>query len=245
MVQTTRRRPAAVTFDCWGTLLVEKHPGETHARRVQAVVDTAARAGRVLAASEARRALDAGWSRHFQLWEGGVASGAAEIAGWSLAAIGLTEGHLQGALASRLAEATLESDVRALEGARDSLARLDAEGVRLALVCDTGFSPGRVVRKLLAREGLGELLSVQVYSDEAGVPKPHRRVFELALRELGHEPEQALHVGDLRRTDVAGGRGAGLGTVRIRAHYDDPAPLPEADAVADSHGQLRELLDLE
>jgi FMN phosphatase YigB (HAD superfamily) len=50
-------------------------------------------------------------------------------------------------------------------------------------------------------------------------------------------------VGDLRRTDVSGGRGAGMGTIRIRAHYDDPIALPDADAVADSHAHLQEILD--
>jgi putative hydrolase of the HAD superfamily len=84
---------------------------------------------------------------------------------------------------------------------------------------------------------------VLVFSDEAGVPKPNRRVFELALGPLGVHPERALHVGDLRRTDVAGARALGMRSVRIRAHYDDPGPEPDADHVADSHAALRELLE--
>ena len=136
----------------------------------------------------------------------------------------------------------LYEETRSLEGARATLERLRERGIRRALVCDTGFSPGRVVRHLLDRNGLLELLEVQIFSDEAGVPKPHPSLFRAALEPLGVEPPSAVHVGDLRRTDVAGGRGVGMGTVRIRDHYDDTTDHPEADAVADSHAHLRRIL---
>jgi FMN phosphatase YigB (HAD superfamily) len=58
-------------------------------------------------------------------------------------------------------------------------------------------------------------------------------------------PERALHVGDLRRTDVAGGRAVGMATVRIRFRHDDDSELPDADHVVDSHAELAELLGLE
>jgi putative hydrolase of the HAD superfamily len=95
-----------------------------------------------------------------------------------------------------------------------------------------------VVRRLLERADLFPLLEVVVFSDEAGVPKPHPRVFQQALAPLGVAPDEAPHVGDLRRTDVAGARGAGLGSVRIRQHHDHRSELPEADRVADTQAQL-------
>jgi putative hydrolase of the HAD superfamily len=132
--------------------------------------------------------------------------------------------------------------VAALDGARELLARLVEQGVHCALVCDTGLTPGRVVRQHLDRLGLLEYLAVQVFSDEVGAPKPDRRTFEAALRPLGVAPENALHVGDLRRTDVAGARGLGMTTVRIRARHDDTSALPEADFVVESHAELFALL---
>ena len=113
------------------------------------------------------------------------------------------------------------------------------------LVCDTGFTPGRSVRRLLESAGLLELLEVQVFSDEVGVPKPDPRTFLAALEPLGVAPQKALHVGDLRRTDVAGAREFGMGTVRIAAHHDDKSELPEADAVAESYAEVRKLLGLD
>jgi hypothetical protein len=35
-----------------------------------------------------------------------------------------------------------------------------------------------------------------------------------------------------------------MATVRIRGHHDDVSDLPDADAVADSHGHLLEILGL-
>jgi putative hydrolase of the HAD superfamily len=231
-------RIRAVTFDCWSTLLYERDPAASHVRRVEAV---AAHAG--VSEPDARRALDTAWGRHLELWSAGVASGAAEMAGWALAALGRAPapGSAE-ALARGLAEASLEAEVLPLEGALRTLETLAQAGVRRALICDTGFSPGRVVRRLLDRAGLLGLLEVTVFSDEAGVPKPHPRVFQQALGPLAVAAGEALHVGDLRRTDVAGARGAGLGSVRIRQHHDDRSELPEADHVADTHAELLDLL---
>ena len=61
-------------------------------------------------------------------------------------------------------------------------------------------------------------------------------------RALDDAPHRAVHVGDLRRTDVAGARGVGMASVRLRSHHDDTDPLQEADYVADSHADLRDLL---
>jgi putative hydrolase of the HAD superfamily len=134
------------------------------------------------------------------------------------------------------------AEIAALEGARETLEWLAAAGLRRALVCDTGFTPGRVVRQLLDRTGLLDLLEVLAFSDEVGVPKPEARIFEHALGPLATLPAAALHVGDLRRTDIAGARRLGMRTVRIRDHFDDPSEHLEADHVADSHAHLRELL---
>ena len=143
------------------------------------------------------------------------------------------------------AEASLGGEVRALPGALATLERLERAGIRRALICDTGFSPGRVVRQLLARLELLDPLEVHVFSDEMGVSKPHPRMFERALTALATDPADAVHVGDLRRTDVAGARAFGMHSVRICDHYDDTSSHPEADEVAESHAHLRQILGLE
>jgi len=237
------RRLEAVTFDCWNTLLRERDFRVARAVRAAALVEVARSAGAALSDEDAATALARAFDRHVELWERGVASGAPEIAQWALDAVGVGGADAARLLAPRLEEASLGGGSEALPGAGDVLERLRSLGVRTALVCDTGLSPGRVVRELLARAGLLSLLEVQVFSNEIGVPKPHPRVFEAALRPLGVRAGRAVHVGDLRRTDVQGGRGYGMGTVRIRAVFDDGAPFPDADAVIDAHDELADALE--
>jgi len=237
--------PRAITFDCWNTLLVEEDWPRAHAMRVTALHDVAAEAGLEVAWEDAGRAFDSAWGHHQKLWCGGIASGSREIAKWSLESLALpTAGPVFEHLVQLFEEASHTSHVKALDGARELLGSLVAADVPCGLVCDTGLTPGRRVRILLDRAGLLEALATQVFSDEVGVPKPAELCFTAALEALGVSPEHALHVGDLRRTDVAGGRAVGMQTVRIRDRYDDTGDGDDADYVITSHTELRAALEL-
>jgi putative hydrolase of the HAD superfamily len=178
-----------------------------------------------------------------RLWREGVSSGAAEIAVWALAELGLRDPHpALEHLTRSFEEASHSGSVQALPDARETLEALAGRGVRRALVCDTGLTPGRVVRGHLKRLGLLDLLEVTVFSGEIGVPKPDPRAFLAALDPLGVDPQSAMHVGDLRRTDVAGARGLGMLTVRIRARHDDMSALPDADYVVGSLAELEAII---
>jgi predicted kinase len=79
------RRPSAVTFDCWNTLLYEADWETAHALRVTELQAAAREAGRDVSRQEAQVAFDAGWERHTRLWREGETTGAREVALWSLA----------------------------------------------------------------------------------------------------------------------------------------------------------------
>ncbi len=134
--------------------------------------------------------------------------------------------------------------VLAVPGAAAALEFLTLAGVRCALICDTGLTPGDVVRHHLERLGILEYLEVCIFSDEVGVPKPDPRVFRAALEPFGVQPADAVHGGAVRRTDVAGARGFGMARLRIRARNDDRSELPEADGVVDSHAELLQAFGL-
>jgi putative hydrolase of the HAD superfamily len=233
-----------VTFDCWNTLLTETNWHVAHGLRVEELRRAALEAGRSVSQEEAGHAFDVAWSHHMEVWAEGRASGAREVAEQGLAELGLEDPHpALEHLIRTFEDASHSSDVRALDGARETLLALERAGVACALVCDTGLTPGRVVRRHLDREGLLGALTVQAFSDEVGAPKPDERTFAAALDPIGVAPEQAFHVGDLRRTDVAGARALGMTSIRIRQLYDDdPSPHPEAHHVVDSHSDLLSLL---
>jgi putative hydrolase of the HAD superfamily len=235
--------PGAVTFDCWNTLLREERWHEAHALRVQVLRDAACEAGAPVEAEAAASAFDRAWARHMDLWAEGVATSASHVAGWALLDLGIAVAEpVLGHLVARFEEASHTSRVVALDGAVETLTRLARVGVPMALICDTGLTPGRVVRRHLDRLDLLEPLQAQLFSDEVGVPKPDERIFRSALAALGVTARGSVHVGDLRRTDVAGARNIGMTSVRLFATHDDATSLPDADYVIDSHASLWEVL---
>ncbi len=240
---TPENPPKAVTFDCWQTLIYEARWEIAHGLRVAALEQAARTAGLDLAPDEARLAFDAAWGRHMDLWSRQVATGAREVAHWALEEVGLDpHGAAFDPLLQAFEEASHSGEVCMIEGARETLTQLEAAGVGCALICDTGLTPGRVVRQLLDRHGLLAPLRETIFSDEWSLPKPHPRVFEAALAALGVSASEAFHVGDLRRTDVAGARAVGMGTIRLTAANDDSTPLADADHVARSHAEVRRIL---
>src|SRR5699024_4978650 len=98
---------------------------------------------------------------------------------------------------------------------------------------------GRGVREILTRYGVGSLLGPSAYSDEIGVRKPGRAIFEAALAGLDLDRADVVYVGDKSLNDGAGGREAGIGTVcLLRGGKDDEEQLAAALAAGDPHHVL-------
>ena len=98
------------------------------------------------------------------------------------------------------------------DGTLETLSTLTKSGYSLALISNT-FAPGLVHDAQLAEAKLLEWLPLRFYSCEMGYRKPHRRIFEAALRRMGVRPSQAVMVGDRMDTDIKGGQRAGLTTI--------------------------------
>lgn len=106
----------------------------------------------------------------------------------------------------------------------DTLARLRADGVRLAVVSNWDVS----LHDVLERTDLRRLVDTVVISAVEGVAKPDPAIFRIALAKLG--VSEAVHVGDSLEHDVAGARAAGLEAVLVVR--DDAVAPPGVRAVA-------------
>ncbi|MCH2172828.1 HAD family hydrolase [Myxococcota bacterium] len=126
------------------------------------------------------------------------------------------------------------------------LARL-GERVRLGLC--SNFTHAPTAHFVLETAGLATHLDGVVISETHGLRKPHPEIFKSVLAELEVAPDEALHVGDSLRADVAGAAALGIRTVWITRRIPDPeAALGEHSGPAPDHqiadlGELRELLD--
>ena len=117
-------------------------------------------------------------------------------------------------IVARFEEGILEHPPVLIAGAREALSSL-ARRYRLGIISDVGFSPGRVLKQVLADNDLLDFFDSLVFSDEAGRAKPHIEVFERTSRSLSAEPGAMVHVGDLERTDIMGAKQAGFRAIRF------------------------------
>lgn len=232
----------AVTYDCWSTLIYERDPARGFQRRVADFCELLREAGQDVIPARAQLALQQAWKSLGARWMAGEYSGASDVARWALEPFGLEDTACVEQLTLRLQRPQSTDAIAVLGGAKEALVTLRDAGLRLGLVCDTGLTPGVQIRELLRSAELLPLFETLAFSDEVGVPKPHSSIFASALEPLAVSPKEAVHVGDIRRTDVAGGRAFGMGTIRIRDHHDDRSDYPEADAVADSHAHVLRIL---
>ncbi|MFN8597658.1 MAG: HAD family hydrolase [Anaerolineae bacterium] len=121
-----------------------------------------------------------------------------------------------------------------LDGARETIGRL-AQRYKLGVISDSGLSCGKTLREFLIRDGLIDCFTYLSFSDEVGVSKPHARIFHYTLERLGAQPNEAVHIGDLTRSDIAGAKAVGMWAVRLAANYDDADRSVLPDAVVYSY----------
>ncbi|KAA1049803.1 pyrimidine 5'-nucleotidase [Pseudocitrobacter sp. 73] len=112
--------------------------------------------------------------------------------------------------------------------------------VKMGIITN-GFTSLQQIR--LERTGFRNHFDLLIISEEVGVAKPDRRIFDHA-RELAGKPDPSriLMVGDTAASDILGGMNAGWSTCWLNAHQQ---PLPEGikpDYTVSSLSELELLL---
>ncbi len=148
------------------------------------------------------------------------------------------------ALADYFDRSLLEADPgpTLIDGAAEAVHRL-AQRYRLGVISDSGLSTGSTLRQFLKRDGILDSFTCTTFSDEVGVSKPHTRIFQLTLDRLGAQPHEAVHLGDLTHSDIAGAKAIGMYAVRLTANYDDTNRSVEPDAIVNSYAEFEAWLE--
>ncbi len=231
----------AVTFDFWNTIARVPKGAMTEARR-RAVLAACEEGEAMVEAEVLTESLEEVGQHWERSWGEGVHLHPREGGEMLVRALGVED-----AVGERVIEAFLgagrEVELELAPDIGPALEALSGRGVRIGIVCDVGFSGGELLRGLLADAGLLGYFGGWAFSDEIGHYKPAPQAFEAALGSLGARPQEAIHVGDLRRTDVAGAAAVGMRTARYRGMHDDAGEGPEADFVVDAHLELVELTE--
>ncbi|MFN2425098.1 MAG: HAD family hydrolase [Candidatus Binatia bacterium] len=127
--------------------------------------------------------------------------------------------------ASRMAALHMDTLARAVvcpPGRAELLRRL-ARSYRLALL--SNFDDGVTARRVLAEAGIASYFDVIVISEEEGLRKPSRELFERTCTRLAVPASDCLYIGDTLVEDIEGATGAGLSALWVRsAAARDTAP---------------------
>lgn len=229
----------AITFDFWSTLYhYIKSPRGRQRRYIQAALATIGRDD--LTEEQLVAGMKHGWDRWEHIWRTEHRTpGASE---WLQSVLDHIDVTMPAAIFEQTADvlkrSVLSESTVPIEGVPQALAWL-SKRYRLGIISDTGLATGQVLRALLQRDGLLSYFSHLVFSDEFGHSKPDPAVFHAALGGLNAQPHEAVHIGDLRHTDIFGARGVGMGTIRYAGVRDDcDADYAEADVVARSYDEV-------
>jgi putative hydrolase of the HAD superfamily len=97
------------------------------------------------------------------------------------------------------------------EDVPDVLRELHASGLKIGLISNTQ----RSLTAFQTHFALEGIFTAAVSSFDHGYMKPHRSIFEAALRQVDVAPHEAMMVGDSVPADIAGARGMGMRAVLV------------------------------
>ena len=236
----------AITFDYWNTLVWEER-GHMRGLRIEAWAGLLEEAGFACERSLLDAVFDESWTRYVEHWTSNQQYEAVTAAEELLERLGFEvprDVRLQ--LVEAFTSAGTQATLHLTDGVADCLRALKDGGLRIGIICDVGMTASTILRAHLDKHGVLELFDHWSFSDEVGHYKPSPVIFEHALAGLGGvSPDRVAHVGDIRRTDIAGARDMGMVAVRYTGVSDDVTQTdPEGDVVISHHRELVPALGL-
>ena len=237
---------SVVTFDLWQTLILDRRDlGLARTQiRLEGTRDALARFGEDYDLEHIREAYQGCYRQCQQIRNEGLDVSFREQ-------VGIFIDNISTDLTNRLNRDTTEEIVRVYADsflvhppavhvdALTVLGDLKAMGLSLALISNTGMTPGATFRDFMETEKMLSYFDALTFSDEVKLSKPSKEIFLMTLRSMGASPAQAVHVGDHLVNDVVGAKRSGLTTVWITGFYDGeqpPGPESEPDATVASLG---------
>lgn len=231
----------AVTFDFWGTLYDNQ---EARPIRMAQLRDYLGREGRHVPDGHLGEAYDHAHHVAHDSWrEEHRSLSTASRVDTMLGYLGIeVSPGLRREITREFEEALLKMPPRPVPGVHRLLHELRERELRIGLISDTGITPGRVLRQVMAHDGLLPLFKHCTFSNEVGRAKPHPFPFQRTLEALKTTAQSATHIGDLPTTDIAGAKRVGMRAVLFTGVTGRPDDNGGADALLGSYGDVRAAL---
>lgn len=201
----------AVTFDLWGTLILDLDGYDCKVRVKREELLYNAVKGKI-SKDELVNALEQSWL-HIQ----SIRETLRDVPTSEQIQILQALLNVDADLEKPYTEAVLHLPPRINPCAKEVLTHLNT---RIGLISNTGRTPGTVLRSVLSTLGILEFFDVTLFSNEVGYLKPHPAIFKEASRTLGVPLSQMLHVGDDTDTDIQGALQTGMQALLVETPSD-------------------------
>ena len=234
----------AITFDFWQTLYAdsEKNWRDRQAIRVKrchAYLNSRGYAcslvGVEFGLEEAYNLVMSLWHQHKGISVKGCMQRFAEVLELRLDMVDIDQ------LIECLGAAFLEAPPRMIAHVKPVVSRL-SENYPLGIISDSALTPGSFARQLMARDGILKCFSAFTFSDETDYTKPQIVQFHSTLTKLDAEPAEAVHIGDIFRTDIVGAKNAGMKAIRFSGFNKGDGEDTLSDAVVDDYRKLETVI---
>jgi putative hydrolase of the HAD superfamily len=113
----------------------------------------------------------------------------------------------------------------------EKLLQQASENCKLGLVSNFTYAP--VVHSSLRKLHISRFFNAIIVSGDLGWRKPHKLVFEEALRRLHVDASETVYVGDSPLEDIKGAKNAGLRTIFVSSQFNKVHDLAACGVQAD------------
>lgn len=222
-----------ITFDLWNTLISNTPEDARRFKRLRTkgIIEAFLSKGIKISEEKVGKALDLCFKKCWDLWGENIDCSSQDQIQILTDFLPNFDENLTPDLLKRMEEAYTESVLKSpsdlVEGSVEILKYLKNEKYKLGLICNTGRSPGKVLRKLMEHYQVLGYFDVLSFSDELRIRKPDPEIFLFTLKNLKSSPSNSIHIGDELQTDVKGAREAGMIAVHFNktsSHHQEIQP---------------------
>lgn len=238
-----------ISIDFWDTLVDGRTGGSKRRNyRIQALREIADKAGKTLSDEEIKQTLQATSSRFHEIWFGEQRTMTLkELIYFTTNKLGFKPTLKETEwLAQKFDDSLWEGPPVIIPSTKDIIPQL-TENYQLAIISDTMFSSGKILRQYLENNKLLRYFNSFVFSDEVGYSKPNPKAYRKVLKETGSTAGQSYHIGDRLNTDIIGANRVGMNSILftgISMKSNKPSHEKEArpDYRCESWGEVGSLL---
>lgn len=238
-----------ITIDFWNTLYDNSFGEERNKYRMRTLVEEVDKLGVMVKGDEFDRAMRASWEHFNDIWikeQRTPSAGQTTDFFWNYLKLTHDVSAIQN-VSTAMMDSVLVFSPLLINGAKKALEILSKK-FDLAIISDTGFSPGTILKQLLKRDGIFDYFGAFSFSDESGAAKPNPKAFKTAINHWNYKPSECIHIGDIEFTDVKGAKAIGMKSIRFTGDEtkiieNTPLKDSQADYVAQSWEEVLEIIE--